>query len=95
VIDPKPKDFSILSARSPLYIEGRIKEPAARPSTSTLARGVAAVLAGLVNPLAALLPLMEQPETQQDSVYCQGLVDTLEKARRETAINTYKSGKSP
>jgi uncharacterized protein involved in outer membrane biogenesis len=57
---PLPKNPSILSLRGPLHVTGTFSEPAIeldRP-TVTLRAGSAALLA-LVNPLAALLPLVE------------------------------------
>ena len=81
-IEPRPKDVSLFSLRSPLYIEGRLKEPSVYPGASgIIVRGAAAVLLGAAaTPLAALLPFIEPP-SGEDSVYCKGLVETLEKAR--------------
>lgn len=58
---PLPKDMSILSARAPLRVSGTFKKPEFAPDKGVLAaRGGAAVILGaLVNPLAALLPLIE------------------------------------
>ena len=57
---PLPKDVSILSLRGPLYINGTFKEPKYGLEKAPLARKVgAAVLLGLLNPLAAIIPLIE------------------------------------
>jgi AsmA family protein len=57
---PRPKDASLFSARSPLRVDGRWRDPVVRPDPGSLAvRGVGAVLLGMVNPLLALLPLIE------------------------------------
>lgn len=60
-IHPHPKDVSVLAARSPLHIEGRLKQPDLDPDASALlGRGAAAaVLAAIAGPLAGLLPLLE------------------------------------
>jgi hypothetical protein len=88
VIDPKPKQFSLLSATSPVYIEGQMKKPTVRPGTSAFVRGAAAILAGLITPIAALLPLTEAP-TGEDSPYCSGLLNLVEQARRQTNPTTH------
>lgn len=58
---PYPKDASILSLRSPLQAKGTFKDPEFAPDmTSIGGRGGAAVVLGaLINPLAALIPLIE------------------------------------
>ncbi len=81
VIDPKPKDFSLFSAQAPLHVEWRLKDPAIYPGAAAWLRlGSAAALGALATPLAALLPLIE-PGDGQGSVYCSGLVSTLDQAR--------------
>lgn len=79
---PKPKDISLFSLRSPLHIEGRLKQPEIYPGSSgILLRGVAAVALGVgATPLAALLPLIDPP-AGGDSVYCSGLIEAMNKAR--------------
>jgi uncharacterized protein involved in outer membrane biogenesis len=57
---PQPKDPSIFVLRSPIHIEGTFKHPKVRPDKALAARIGSAVLLGvLVNPLAALIPLIE------------------------------------
>ena len=57
---PVPKDPSIFVLRSPIHIEGTLKHPKVRPDKMLAMRVGAAVLLGtLVNPLAALIPLIE------------------------------------
>ena len=55
-----PKDFSPLSLRTPIDVRGTLSKPivsieASRP----VARGGAAVLLGLLNPLAAIVPFLD------------------------------------
>ena len=59
-VHPLPKDFSPLSLRSPLHVRGTFMDPAFGIDRKLVIRGgAAAVLGALVNPLAALLPLIE------------------------------------
>jgi len=57
---PRPKDKSILAARSPLHVRGSLRDPAVRPNVSAMAaRGAGAALLALVNPLLALAAFIE------------------------------------
>ena len=58
-IDAQPKQASILSLRGPVYVEGTFRHPRVAVSAASLLRGSAAIALGAVNPLAALLPLIE------------------------------------
>ncbi|HKY01253.1 MAG TPA: AsmA family protein [Burkholderiales bacterium] len=59
-VDPKPKDQSILSFRTPLLVGGHFNDPSVRPQAGPLVvRGGAVVLLALVNPILALAPLIE------------------------------------
>jgi AsmA family protein len=58
---PKPKDRSIASLRSPLYIRGTFGEPDVGPDMGRIAaKGAGAVIMGILNPLLAVLPLIEE-----------------------------------
>ena len=80
VIEPRPKDFSLLSLRAPLTLEGPIRQPRYSVGRSAFARGAAAALLGLVAPPAALVPLL-QPESGAEPAYCNGLINSLDQAR--------------
>jgi uncharacterized protein involved in outer membrane biogenesis len=55
-----PKDISVLVARAPLHVRGTFKKPRVLPDTKVVAgRAIAAVLLGLVNPVLAVVPLIE------------------------------------
>jgi uncharacterized protein involved in outer membrane biogenesis len=55
-----PKDFSLLSLRSPLHLGGTFAQPEVSLAKAALARKIGgAVLLGLLNPLAALAPLFD------------------------------------
>jgi uncharacterized protein involved in outer membrane biogenesis len=64
---PHPKDFSIGTLRSPIEIEGGLRDRRARISKTGLARrgGAAVALGVLVHPLAALVPLVELGRGEQ------------------------------
>lgn len=59
-ITPLPKDFSPVVLRGPLYVRGTFDKPAFGLETKSLvARAGSALLLGLLNPLAAIIPLIE------------------------------------
>lgn len=59
-ITPLPKNKSIVVLRTPFYVDGTFANPTVKPDYGTLAlRGGGAVALGLINPLLALLPLIE------------------------------------
>lgn len=80
VLEPHPKEPSLLAASSPLHVEGRFEEPTAYPDTTELiARGAAAVALGAVaTPFAALIPLIELG-LGEDGGRCQELIDRLKR----------------
>jgi uncharacterized protein involved in outer membrane biogenesis len=60
VISPQPKDMSILSLRTPLVIGGTFGSPSAGvKATPLIARGLAALALGAINPLLALAATIE------------------------------------
>lgn len=60
VLNPKPKDMSILSLRSPLRIGGTFASPSAGPDKIALGERAGLALAlGLINPLLALAATIE------------------------------------
>ena len=60
-LKPEPKDRSIASLNSPLYARGTFSAPKVGPDMSKLAsRGAGALLMGIINPLLAIIPLLEE-----------------------------------
>ena len=58
-LDPEPKDRSIASLNSPLYIKGTFGAPKVAPDWGKVGKkGVAAVVMGALSPLLAVLPLL-------------------------------------
>jgi AsmA family protein len=59
-IEPRPKKPGILSLRTPLRLHGSFRNPEITLEKAPLAlRGVAALALALINPIAALIPLIE------------------------------------
>jgi uncharacterized protein involved in outer membrane biogenesis len=82
VLKPHPKDVSILVVRSPVHIIGSFAKPDVRIDKGGLIkRGGSAVLLGLINPLAALIPLIETGKGTDAN--CKQLLATVEAAQRE------------
>ena len=60
-LKPEPKDRSIASLKSPLYIRGTFGKPEVGPDMGRLAaKGAGAIVMGILNPLLAVLPLLEE-----------------------------------
>lgn len=78
---PEPKDKSILAVRSPIHLGGTFSDPSVAVEKGPLAlRAGAAILLGMVNPFAALIPLIETgPGTDSN---CAELLASVEKAQR-------------
>lgn len=60
-LNPKPKDNSVASLNSPLFVAGTFSKPAVSPDMGKLAaKGVGAIVMGVINPLLAVLPLFKE-----------------------------------
>jgi uncharacterized protein involved in outer membrane biogenesis len=59
-IEPKPKDKSIASLNSPLHVRGTFSQPRVAPDAKMVARGVGAIVMGVLNPLLAVIPLINE-----------------------------------
>ena len=78
---PKPKDSGIGSLRTPLHIKGTFGEPDIGPDMGKLAgRAGGAILMGIINPLLAVLPLMEEGKGK-DSPCAQLIANATSSAR--------------
>lgn len=73
----EPKDLSPLTLRTPLRVRGTLSDPAVSLEKGPLVRKAgSAVLLGLINPLAALLPLIDpgSEKARERTAGCQALV---------------------
>ncbi|MEA3122308.1 MAG: AsmA family protein [Paraburkholderia sp.] len=78
-IHPQTKGLRLISLRSPLYVKGTFKNPDIGVSKGALAlRAGAAVALGLLNPLAALIPLIAPSHNQPAP--CEELVARMREA---------------
>ena len=59
----RPKDFSPLTVRAPVHITGTFADPDVAPDARTLGvKAAAAALLAAINPLAALIPVIDPPD---------------------------------
>src|SRR6185369_5716026 len=86
-LTPLPKDMSPLALRGPLRVTGSFAKPGVGLEKGHLARKIgAAVLLGLLNPLAAVLPLIETGPGKDAN--CAELIATVEKSARGQRVAT-------
>jgi len=79
-----PKDFSPLALRTPLLVKGTFKSPRISVEKAPLARKVAgAVLLGLLNPLAAIVPFVDTGGKDESADSCAQLLERARQAGRE------------
>ena len=74
-LEPRPKKAGILSLRGPVRIYGTFREVNFGVSGQTIGRGLSAVGLGLLNPLLAMLPLIETGPGQNAD--CQAVLATV------------------
>jgi AsmA protein len=83
-LNPHPKDKSIASLNSPLYIRGTFGAPKFAPDWKKLGvKGVGAIAMGIVNPLLAVLPLLK--EGKQEDSPCAALIAEATKPAKQSA----------
>jgi len=76
-----PRDFSPLTLRTPLRVRGTFSDPVISLEKAPLARKAAmAVLLGLVNPFAALIPLVDPGSDDEHDETCAALLERARKA---------------
>jgi AsmA protein len=91
-LKPEPKDRSIASLNSPLYIRGTFGAPKVAPDLGKLgAKGVGALIMGAINPLLAVLPLLK--EGKDNDSPCQQLI--AQAAKSPKTGKTIKEAKKP
>ncbi|MDP1637130.1 MAG: AsmA family protein [Candidatus Nitrotoga sp.] len=92
-LNPQPKDKSPVSLRGPIHIRGTLGKPEVQLDKVNLAkRGLGAILLGVINPLLALIPLIETgPGLDSD---CGRLIQKAqEPAPHKTAVGSKREAK--
>ncbi len=88
-LSPEPKDFSILSLRTPVHIAGTFKKPTAYPDKMLAIRIGAAVLLGvLATPFAALIPLIETGPGEDSN--CSALIASAKNSAKKSDAQSGK-----
>jgi AsmA protein len=85
-LKPHPKDRSVASLNSPLYIRGTFGAPKVAPDWKKMgARGAGALAMGLLNPLLAVLPLMQEGKDKESP--CAALIAEATKSAKQSAAD--------
>jgi uncharacterized protein involved in outer membrane biogenesis len=94
-----PKDFSPLALRSPLKITGTLAAPEVSVQKSAVvARVAAAGLLALINPLAALIPLLDPGDSEQaerDAAGCRELSARMKQRAGQPAASAPTPATTP
>jgi uncharacterized protein involved in outer membrane biogenesis len=91
---PQPKDRSLASLKSPLYVRGTFGQPDIGPDMGRLAaKGAGAIVMGILNPLLAILPLMEEGKGKDSP--CAELIAQATKSAKESKKTATPATQSP
>src|SRR5207237_5323251 len=83
-LNPHPKDRSVASLNSPLYIKGTFGEPKFAPDWKRLGtKGAGALVMGVLNPLLAVLPLLQEGKEKESP--CAALIAEATKPAKQSA----------
>jgi AsmA protein len=92
-LNPKPKDSSLASLNSPIHLRGTFSDPKPSPDVPRLAaKGVGAVVMGIVNPLLAVLPLLKEGKDQDSP--CNKLIAEATQSKKATEASSGRSAAS-
>lgn len=81
---PEPKDRSIASLNSPLYVRGTFSSPKPSPDYRRITtRGVGALVMGIINPFLAVIPLINQGPGKDSN--CAKLISEATSSARSAA----------
>jgi AsmA protein len=88
-LNPEPKDSSLASLNSPLYLRGTFSDPDVDLDAKRIAaKGLGAVVMGIVNPLLAVLPLFKKGEGEDSN--CAALITAATSSGRSAAAGGTK-----
>jgi uncharacterized protein involved in outer membrane biogenesis len=91
-----PKDFSPLALRAPLRLHGSFSAPVVDVDASVLGRKAAvAVVLAFINPLAALIPLIDPGDNEAAARAASGCQPLLQRAKAKPAIAKPTSAAAP
>jgi AsmA protein len=94
-LKPRPKDRGVGSLRTPLHIKGTFAKPEIGPDMGKLAaRGGGAVALGILNPLLAILPLIEEGKGR-DSPCAELIAQAASSSKAATSAGSPSSTRSP
>jgi len=83
-LKPEPKDKSVASLNSPLHVRGTFSQPKVGVDMKRIAaRGVGAVVMGILNPALAILPLLNRGEGKDSN--CAALITAATSSDRPAA----------
>jgi AsmA protein len=83
-LTPKPKDKSVASLNSPLYLRGTFSQPKPGADVKRIAvKGVGAVIMGILNPALAVLPLLNEGRGKDSN--CAALISEATSPDRSAA----------
>jgi uncharacterized protein involved in outer membrane biogenesis len=90
-IEPKPKQASITSLNSPLYVQGTFSKPRISLDAKFAARGIGAIVMGVLSPLLAVIPLINEGPGK-DSPCGQLIADALAQTKAASSGRSAASG---
>jgi AsmA protein len=79
-VNPTPKNKSLASLNSPIYVRGTFSAPSVSLDSKAAAKGIGAIVMGVINPLLAIIPLINEGPGK-DSPCGQLITEALAKAK--------------
>ena len=92
-LKPQPKDSGVGSLRTPLHVRGTFGDPKVGPDMGKLAaRSAGAIAMGILNPLLAVLPLIEEGKGKDSN--CGQLIAQAAASTKKAATSSGQSAAS-
>lgn len=86
VLRPEPKKPGLLSIRGPIHVHGSFRDVDFGVAPQSIARGLGAIALGMVNPLLALLPLVETGPGEDTN--CRAVLEPVKGAVEQSGKST-------